>query len=75
MLNISTDPTQSPCRSTAILPNVVTESLKTNVRVCHVWVVCRVKAFVKRGWFGGKSMKYSGMKGSKSAKSTPDQTE
>ena len=34
MLNISSDLTQSPCRSTAFLPNVVTESLKTNVRVC-----------------------------------------
>ena len=34
MLNNSSDLTQSPCRSTAILPIVVTESLKTNVRVC-----------------------------------------
>ena len=40
MLNNSSDLTQSPCRSTAILPIVVTESLKTNVRVCvcvHPW--------------------------------------
>ena len=34
MLNNSSDLTQSPCRSTAILPIVVTESLNTSVRVC-----------------------------------------
>ena len=39
MLNNSSDLTQSPCRSTAILPIVVTESLNTSVRVCVcVWV-------------------------------------
>ena len=34
MLNISSDLTQSPCRSLTFLPIVATESLKTNVRVC-----------------------------------------
>ena len=33
-LNISSDLTQSPCRSTAILPIVEIESLNTSVRVC-----------------------------------------
>ena len=46
MLNNSSDLTQSPCRSTAILPIVVTESLNTSVRVCVLsCVLFRIPVF------------------------------